>query len=666
MTADLTNPDNTHYPSAKAVADAITSSWGWDMLKSVYDPNNVNANAFDYDNFINTPTIPTKTSDLNNDSGFITGITSGDVTTALWYTPYNSTNPNWYVNSSIINDTAYASSWDGDTTHSPTKNAVYDKINSMDTDIGSNTSAISTINSKIPSAATPSNQLADKDYVNDGINSVTAYYITKNAQGDQWATRAELFAATTFYSWWVVRVPTKNDYTIVLADEQHDNATTRYIYNSWWEYQYTVNETALTQAQLDALNSWITAAKVNVYDWYATSKQDKLVNQTNIKSINNNSLLGSWNLTLNDVKVSATAPASPTEWMVWYDTTNDELKVYDWTNWKATGSEYSAGEWISIWSVVINWRQWPAPEWFHVPSVDEWASLETLMDNAGLSSWNDWKTNLYMPFSWHRYDDASIDVQWTEWYYWSSTPFSWTGTIAESSSYNLFIATTWNAGPREYSIRSYWLSIRCFKDTPVEIENPLTPWWDWDLITNVGLGFYIFHSPSLWVITIMSRNSWREYITIADKNLWATTVYNDWDILSEANCWKYYQWWNNYWFPWTWAITTSGTQVDASWYWPWNYYSSDTFITWYADWSSVRNPNLWWDTTWTITQDNVIKNTWVLSVNGQTWNITIETFQLAPNSPLTPKYRRYWSQAQYDALTQYYTDNPGDTVYFTI
>ena len=38
------------------------------MMKSTYDPNNVEANAFDYDNFINTPTIPSKTSDLNNDS----------------------------------------------------------------------------------------------------------------------------------------------------------------------------------------------------------------------------------------------------------------------------------------------------------------------------------------------------------------------------------------------------------------------------------------------------------------------------------------------------------------------------------------------------------------------------------------------------------------------
>ena len=36
------------------------------------------------------PTIPTKVSDLSNDSGFITWINSGDVTTALWYTPADS------------------------------------------------------------------------------------------------------------------------------------------------------------------------------------------------------------------------------------------------------------------------------------------------------------------------------------------------------------------------------------------------------------------------------------------------------------------------------------------------------------------------------------------------------------------------------------------------
>lgn len=48
------------------------------------------------------PTIPTNVSDFNNDAGYITGITSSDVTTALWYTPYNSSNPAGYITSADI------------------------------------------------------------------------------------------------------------------------------------------------------------------------------------------------------------------------------------------------------------------------------------------------------------------------------------------------------------------------------------------------------------------------------------------------------------------------------------------------------------------------------------------------------------------------------------
>lgn len=41
--------------------------------------------------------VPTDTGDLTNGAGFITGITSGDVTTALGYTPYSDANPNGYT-----------------------------------------------------------------------------------------------------------------------------------------------------------------------------------------------------------------------------------------------------------------------------------------------------------------------------------------------------------------------------------------------------------------------------------------------------------------------------------------------------------------------------------------------------------------------------------------
>jgi hypothetical protein len=111
-------------------------------------------------------------------------------------------------------------------------------------------------------------------------------------------------------------------------------------------------------------------------------------------------------------------------------------------------------------------------------------------------------------------------------------------------------------------------------------------------------------------------------------------VYNNWDTVTNNNGWNHYQRWNNYGFAWVeWPTpTTSSTKVDATWYWPWNYYSNSTFIIVTAsprDRSNVHNDNLWGATTWVITTQNAITNTGVLSVNGQagdvTWLLTAET-----------------------------------------
>ena len=109
---------------------------------------------------------------------------------------------------------------------------------------------------------------------------------------------------------------------------------------------------------------------------------------------------------------------------------------------------------------------------------------------------------------------------------------------------------------------------------------------------------WIYWSSALGLISLVD-NDWN-VTTISDKNLWATQVYNSWDTLSEANAWKFYQWGNNYGFPFTWSVTTSSTQVNASTYWPWNYYNSSTFITISSNtWDSSNNQNLRWWTTWT-------------------------------------------------------------------
>ena len=134
------------------------------------------------------------------------------------------------------------------------------------------------INAKIPAQASATNQLADKDFVNSSIENVAAYYITKDAAGNPFATKAELDAATVFYSGGQIRVPTRNDYTVVLHDESKEieetgeQPTTRYLYDNGWSYQYIVNNSGLTADQWKAVNSGATAEIIES----VANKQDKL------------------------------------------------------------------------------------------------------------------------------------------------------------------------------------------------------------------------------------------------------------------------------------------------------------------------------------------------------------------------------------------------------
>lgn len=139
----------------------------------------------------------------------------------------------------------------------------------------------------VPTLAAPSEASTDAqaakakatyEFVNSSINAMAAFYITKNAAGDSFATKAELNAAITsgtFYNGGQLRTPTKNDYLYVLADESHPTAagtspTTRYSFDgTQWAFQIVVNDTALTEAQLAAMNSGINAALVA---WLAAFK----------------------------------------------------------------------------------------------------------------------------------------------------------------------------------------------------------------------------------------------------------------------------------------------------------------------------------------------------------------------------------------------------------
>lgn len=128
--------------------------------------------------------------------------------------------------------------------------------------IGTNQEDIAGIQEKIPAAASSSNQLADKEFVTDSITQSTAIF------RGSFATKAALDAVA-----WQTTNPTgenyvsNNDYAVVLDDETHDDECWRYIYvitggTGAWTAQYRINEAPFTQAQLDAINSGITAEGV--------------------------------------------------------------------------------------------------------------------------------------------------------------------------------------------------------------------------------------------------------------------------------------------------------------------------------------------------------------------------------------------------------------------
>lgn len=265
-----------------------------------------------------------------------------------------------------------------------------------------------------------------------------------------------------------------------------------------------------------------------------------------------------------------------------------------------TGLQEELTPWdnITIWDVCTTESdmKWPCPSGYHIPTKSEWSNIYgVLVTTFGLTNnKTTLMTYLKMPDSWMRRYDTAIRNDWSRVCAWSS--------VANSTIYSSALSGRTNEIVTDLnSSRAYAYPIRPFKNTPVVPDSSWNTLYDG---SSVATNAWIFHNSTEWLISL-SWN-WTTWYTMQDKNLWATTVYNSWDTLSETNCWWYFQRGNNYMFPWIWnpaTITTSSTTIDASTYWPWNYYNSSTFITTSGS-SQTRetswNTNLrWWTSQWT-------------------------------------------------------------------
>jgi len=136
----------------------------------------------------------------------------------------------------------------------------------------------------IPANATVINQLATQAFVNSSIENMSANRVRYNAANDDFPTKAMFniaIATGTFFFQGAPYTPKKNDYAGVIADESQGGHYTRYSFDgATWGLQSILNNTSFTQAQMDAINSGITATLLSTIQGNITSLQNSALTYT--------------------------------------------------------------------------------------------------------------------------------------------------------------------------------------------------------------------------------------------------------------------------------------------------------------------------------------------------------------------------------------------------
>lgn len=211
--------------------------------------------------------IPTKTSDLTNDSDFTTKTYVDDADTVL---------------QGQIDDLQAEKMPLTEIDTVPTDGSinlvesggVYDAIDAVRQDVDDIEAVIST-------QATPTNKLVSASEMGDAISAVEAKQLYATSSQGSFATKAQLLSATTFYNAdGTVATPTKNDIAYVLADESHSGKSAKYVIADItssgivWGFVITFSDTTFSQAQMDAINSGVTQQKVSAYDSHIANKSN--------------------------------------------------------------------------------------------------------------------------------------------------------------------------------------------------------------------------------------------------------------------------------------------------------------------------------------------------------------------------------------------------------
>ena len=232
ISGDTISATDTKYTASdfdiKDLADSTGKRASWDAKQNaISDLATIRSNA-------STAIQPNdNVSELTNDAGYITSADIPTLDTAMSSTSTKGVQNKViksYVDTQVqeatawaVSDTAYWSSWDWVTGIAPSKNAVYDKLNAMDTTIAGKQATISDLStirswaSKWATAVQPWDNVStlnnDAGFITKAVSDLTNYYTKSEVY-----TKAEVADYVANFSWFdvVATLPTTDIKTTVI------------------------------------------------------------------------------------------------------------------------------------------------------------------------------------------------------------------------------------------------------------------------------------------------------------------------------------------------------------------------------------------------------------------------------------------------------------------
>ena len=286
-----------------------------------------------------------------------------------------------------------------------------------------------------------------------------------------------------------------------------------------------------------------------------------------------------------------------TDVRIWWDTLNHR-RIVAWWGWG-----WDTG-WVWNWWWVWWWLTWwSVSSWKSNSSNGLWWSQTSWWWHQNSGSWNATDWTFWTWWHWTGWSWGSFaETWWWGWWYW------WGGGIANGAwgwSWYVYTQSTEASAPSSYDKNSdYYLTEASTKWWWETFES--VDWWTetghtWNWYAKIEITWWresinptyitspgAYHNPDLWLISIST--DWENWITISDKNVWATVA----DPENTDSYWDIFQYWNIYHFDWEWSgwtVTTEAQIPDLTGYEWWNLYSNDKYRT-NIDWNAA-NKKLW-------------------------------------------------------------------------